>query len=63
MRTVSSTISGVGMYLVHIRVCCNFLSGDSSKFAVVMAVSDRVIAVLITKHSRCDTDCPSAVTM
>ena len=32
---------GVG---VHIRVCCNFLSGDSSKFAVVMVVSGRVLA-------------------
>ena len=39
MWAVSSTIGGVGVYLVHIRIYCNFLSGDSSKFV------GRVIAV------------------
>ena len=44
MWAVSSTIGGVGVYLVHICVRCNFPSEDSSKFAVVMVVSGRVIA-------------------
>ena len=42
MWAVSSTIGCVNVYLVHIHVCCNFLSGDSSMFVVVMAVSLRL---------------------
>ena len=41
MWAVSSTIGGVGMYLVHI---CDVLSRDSSKLVVVMAVSGHVLA-------------------
>ena len=47
-RAVSRTIGGVGVYLVHIRVCCN--SGDSSKFAVVLEVSGRVLAAIRMRH-------------
>ena len=41
MWAVSSTIGGVDVYLVHIRVCCNFLSGDSSKLASFPGPSKR----------------------
>ena len=50
-----STTSDVGMYLVHNNICCKFLSGDSSKFAVVMAEGGRVIVHSATKRSGWDT--------
>ena len=44
MRDASNTTGDVGVYLVHIYDYCNFLPGDSNKFAVVVSVSGRVIA-------------------
>ena len=53
IRAVSSTTGDVGVYLVHIDTCCNYLSGDNNKFSMVMVVSGRVISTYnVTTHSQ-----------